>query len=351
MPAPVRVVLFGNSYAERVQLPALRAAGGNQVIGIAGHDPEKAARTAAEWNIGRSTGQWRELLDLRPDLVLISTPVDLHAPMVRAALAAGANVLCEKPFALDATEALELADLARQSGKLAVLDHQLRWNPYRRKLRTLLQQGYVGELQHVRFDLVLDNPGYFERPFSWWFQAERGGGVLGALGSHLIDGVLWMLGPVESVRARLRTYVKSRADSNGVERRVSADDHAELWLQLASGVDVSLTTAVSAPGASRFLIEACGSLGTLRLDLEDDLIGGLHGQPMEPIAVEGGTPTSDERGPFAALEPLLLAEVLDAVRAGKAELEGAASFDDGVECMRIIDAARRSAKGGSRVRL
>jgi predicted dehydrogenase len=354
MPSPVRVVILGNSFARRIQLPALELAGGNVVVGIAGHDEQKAAETAAEWSIPHSTGDWRALLDLEPDLVLVSTPVDLHAPMVRAALEVGANVLCEKPFALDVPEAEELAQLARASGKLALIDHQLRWNPLRRKLREIVQEGFVGAPYHARMDIVVDNPAFLDRPFGWWFQAERGGGVLGALGSHILDGLQWMLGPVESVRARLKTFVAERTDQEGRRRKVTADDFAELWLTLENGMEVSVTTSVSLPGASRFLIEVCGSDGTLRLDLEDDLIGGAHGAAMEPLeastgSLGDGAPELVAAGPFAVHAPAFLRDVIGAVSRGESELSGAASFDDGVACMRVMEAARRSARGGTRV--
>jgi predicted dehydrogenase len=355
MASPVRIVLLGNSFARRIQLPALQLAGGNTVVGIAGHDGEKAAETAAEWSIPHSTGDWRELLALQPDLVIISTPVDLHAPMVRAALDAGANVLCEKPFTLDVNEAEELAGLAARSERLALVDHQLRWNPCRRKLRELVAAGYIGVPYHVRMDIVVDNPAFLDRPFGWWFQAERGGGVLGALGSHVIDGLQWMFGPVETVRARLKTFVAEREDSEGRRRNVTADDHAELWMTLESGLEASVTTSVAMPGASRFLIEVCGSEGTLRLDLEDDLIGGAHGAAMEPIELPS-PPASAEvlgleaAGPFAVHAPAFLGAVVGAVARGETTLPEAATFEDAVACMRVLEAARRSSRGGTRVR-
>ena len=92
MANPVRIVLFGNSQAEAVQLPALNHIGGNEVVGIAGYDAEKAAATAENWGIGRSTSNWRELLELDPDLVIVTTPVNLHYEMTRAALDAGHEV-------------------------------------------------------------------------------------------------------------------------------------------------------------------------------------------------------------------------------------------------------------------
>ena len=96
---PVRIALFGNSFGARIQLPALAWAGGNRVIGVAGLDLGKARETADAWRIPRATADWRTLLEEAPDLVLVSTPVDLHQEMTLAALESGAAVLCEKPFA------------------------------------------------------------------------------------------------------------------------------------------------------------------------------------------------------------------------------------------------------------
>lgn len=353
MPSPVRVALIGNSFAEAIQLPALRYVGGNEVIGLAGGDGAKARATADRWGIPVATDDWNELLGLTPDLVIVSTPVDLHYPMARAALECGAAVLCEKPFTLSVEEAVDLAERAR--GRLALIDHQLRWNPTRRKLRELLSAGFVGDVFHVRSDLVLDNPAFLQRPFGWWFDAARGGGALGALGSHLVDNVMWMFGPIAAVEAHLAAHVAQRADASGALHEVTADDTAELRLELVSGLVVQLTTSVVMPGASRWLLEVCGSEGTLRLDLDCDLVGGRHGEDMRQLDPETPLPDPsefgmDQGGAFAACEPLYLKDVISAVARGATELSEAATFTDGVACMRVLDAARRSsAAGGTRV--
>jgi len=353
MSSPVRVALIGNSFAEAIQLPALRYAGNNEVIGLAGGDGAKARATADRWGIPVATDDWTQLLELAPDLVIVSTPVDLHYPMARAALESGAAVLCEKPFTLNVEEAADLAERAR--GRLALIDHQLRWNPTRRKLRELLREGFVGEVFHVRSDLVLDNPAFLERPFGWWFDAARGGGALGALGSHLVDNVMWMFGPIAAVQANLAAHIPRRVDANGALRDVTADDTAELRLELESGLVVQLTTSVVMPGASRWLLEVCGREGTLRLDLDCDLVGGRHGEDMHQLDPETLLPDPsefgmDRGGAFAACEPLYLKDVIDAVARGAVELPEAASFLDGLACMRVLEAARRSsAQGGARV--
>jgi predicted dehydrogenase len=345
----VRIALLGNSFAEATQLPALKHAGGNEVIGIAGRNLEKAQATAARWGIPKATDDWRELLTLAPDLVIISTPVDLHFAMAKAALESGAAVLCEKPFTLTVAEAKQLARLA--DGKLALIDHQLRWSPLRRRLRERVRENYVGKVFHVRSDLVIDSPRYLTRPHSWWFEEARGGGTLGALSSHLIDNLIWILGPVASVNAQLSTFIGERENAQGDMQRVTSDDHAELWMRMECGALVSMTTSVVTPGGSRWLVEIAGSEGTMRLDLEDDLIGGKHGEDMHPLADDLKMPDPAEfgmtaSGGFAACEPLFLKDVIAAVAAGQTSIPEAATFQDGVACMRVLEAARYSSSTG-----
>lgn len=354
MSRPVRIAIFGNSFAEKVLLPALAHVGKQEgtaleVVGISGKHEDKARATADRWKIPTATGNWPELFDLEPDLSIIATPVDLHFDMARNALELGSAVLCEKPFALDVPQAQELAELAK--GRLALIDHQLRWSPHRRKIRELIAEGFIGEVLNIRSDLVLENPSFLERPHSWWFEESRGGGVLGALASHMIDGLQWMFGPIDSVNARLETHIKSRPDASGQPKPVTADDFAELWMSLESGASVSMTTAVCMPGASRWLMEIAGTQGTLRLDMEDDLIGGRHGEDMAPIHPAHPMPDPasfgmQTSGAFSALSPVYLSEIVRAVARGETHVPEAATFEDGVACMRVLDAARRSSKAG-----
>lgn len=347
----MRTVLFGNSFASRVQLPALRWAGGCEVVGIAGRDAAKAQRTASEWSIPHATADWRELLSLRPDLVLVTTPVDLHREMTLAALERGAAVLCEKPFALDVAQAEELLASAGERG--AWIDHELRWSPHLRRLRSLVREGFLGELWHVSVEMHYPSARFRKRPHGWWFEAERGGGVLGALGSHLVDLVRFVLDGVaiEAVRCDLATYVQERADASGVTRPVTADEEARLTLRLASGARVDIGTSLVLPRRPALEVLFTGSEGHLRLTDGEHLQAARVGGEEEALAVSPPLPSSadfdmPEAGIFGRCLPLFLRDLLSAVRAGTA-LPEAADFADGLAVQEVLDAARRSdAEGG-----
>ena len=347
MSQPVRVAIVGNSFASAVQLPALRWAGNNEVVGIAGADVDKAKKTADKWSIPFATGTWRELLELDPDLFIITTPVDLHAEMVFAALETPAAILCEKPFALTAEQAAPLVEAAE--GRLALIDHQLRWSPWRRKLGELILEGFLGDPWSARLSMIFGSPSRIDAPYSWWYDADRGGGTLGAIVSHMVDGLVLDLGPVDEVRARLCTYRGERVDPYGELRTVTADEHATLWLRMACGAEVSLESNLMAPAGTGSFVEYVGSEGTLRLVQEEQLAGARHGDELFEIVPDSVPPTPEEmgmpeRGAFARMLPLFLRDVLQTVAEGRTELAGAATFGDGFETQRVLDAARRSAQ-------
>lgn len=360
----LRVALLGNSFARHSQLPALRWARENgaphEVVALAGHDLEKARGAAAEWGIPTVTDDWTSLFasDATPfDLVIVSTPTDLHAPMVGAALESGAAVLCEKPFALDGDEARELTALAR--GKLALIDHQTRWSPWRRAFKAAIAEGIVGTPWAGRVQMRIASLPRLGAPMTWWYDEVRGGGILGALGSHMLDGVVDQFGRrFEEVTARLTTVIQDRPDAEGASVPVSADEEAWLHCVMDDGLPLTVETSIVAFGCERDagggnLLELRGSEGTLRLEGETELVFTPHGEAARELAVDP-LPTCHEygmgsSGMFPRCLPTYLRDVLVAVGEGQTELQGAASFESAVHVMDVMDAARTSHREGRRV--
>jgi predicted dehydrogenase len=81
------------------------------------------------------------------EIVSICTPPDLHAEIAVAALAAGKHVICEKPTALSVAEAEAMLAAAQAApGRLAIMDHELRFHPQRLHMRQLIKEGYIGSV-------------------------------------------------------------------------------------------------------------------------------------------------------------------------------------------------------------
>src|SRR4051812_18066008 len=190
----IRIGIIGAGFAQSTQIPGFRNCQQAQVVAIASARREHAEEVAREFGIPHVESDWQSLVARDDvDLVSIVTPVVTHYEMTLAALDHGKAVLCEKPMAMDADEARRMTDRASQKGLLALIDHELRFLPGRLKMRELVQRGDLGKIKHAGVLFRADSRADPIRPWNWWSDARQGGGALGAIASHIIDGFRWML--------------------------------------------------------------------------------------------------------------------------------------------------------------
>lgn len=98
----------------------------------------------------RTTADYRGLLaDPDIDAVALATPDGAHHGMALAALEAGKDVFVEKPLALTVAAGRELLERARQTDRILMVDHLLRFHPAVRALSGLVESGALGELQYI----------------------------------------------------------------------------------------------------------------------------------------------------------------------------------------------------------
>jgi predicted dehydrogenase len=184
--------------ADRALLAALRDAAGSELLAIASRDPARARELAARHGVPRVHADYAGLLaDPEVDAVYVPLPNSLHLPWTQRALAAGKHVLCEKPLAMNATEAREMADSARASGRLLMEAAMYRFQP---RMRELVASLAGAEIRHVSASFTFpiaaaDN--YRLRP-------ELGGGALLDVGFYVADVARWLLGEPERVEAAVR---------------------------------------------------------------------------------------------------------------------------------------------------
>ena len=349
----IRVGFIGAGWTERVQIPMFRR-GGLVAQAISSGTPANAQRVAQQLTIPEVYSDWRELIAAPTvDIVSIVTPPHLHAEMAIAALQAGKHVICEKPMARNVAEAEAMLAAAQAApNQLAIIDHELRFHPQRIHLRRLLREGSVGELgaSHLaRRGSARLNP---DLPWGWLSDAERGGGMLGAVGSHLLDMARWLVGRIDHLTAQLQIGHMRRQDpATGSACPVTADDHAHLLLRFANHVQGTITVSSITPGGYGMSITLIGTKGALRLDNQDRLWGaqgdGLHQGQWQPI--ETGFPAADiadlqGKSPFVIASYYLAKRLAEALPAGETLLQEPASFYDGLAVQRYLDAARRSAQ-------
>ena len=346
----MRIGIIGASFAKAAFLPALRHVPGVEVAAIASAREASAAEAARQFGIPAAYGDWRRMLDAhRFDLVCIATPTRQHAPMTLAALEAGAHVLCEKPTAMDAVEARAMLDRAEALGRVHMIDHELRFNPNRRKIRDLIASGAIGHVRHVNVSNIVSAWGDpASRPAGdWWSLASEGGGRLGANGSHQVDLLRWWLGEVAAVDGQVRTMVPDRVDrATGAAWRADADDLCHFTLEMAAGALVQVFISAVARHALDNTTQVLGSEGTIILEnASEKLRIARAGGAFEEIQVE------DPNAALAGLNPGiwnvsvvgLLRELVDAIREGRRPREGA-TFHDGWRNQLVLDAVVRSSR-------
>ena len=355
----VGVGIIGTGFARTTQLPGWAACEGARVVAVASGRRENAEAAAREFGIPFVGSDWREVLARGDvDLVSIVTPPVTHAEMTLAALGAGKAVLCEKPMAMDAGETARMCEAARASGALALLDHELRFLPARRLMREMIQGGEVGRVRHAKFLFRADSRAVADRPWSWWSDERAGGGALGAIGSHAVDALHWLLGTrVSHVSAALAAHVEERPDpESGEPRRVTADDEASLLVNFADGGAAERATGVvsismAEAGRPEHTVEVFGTQGALRLDgagrLSRARVGGGEWQAVEtevaPLA--GGLRDNEWSRGFT----VFAREIVKALGEGRTNVEGAATFEDGHGTQLVLDAARAAHASGCRV--
>ncbi len=343
---PIRVGIIGTGFARSTQVPVFRALPGVEVVSIASAHRERAEALAGELGILHFTGDWRQVVKHpQVDLVCISTPPHLHHEMALAALQGGKAVLCEKPTALDAAEAEVMWLAAEQRGNLALLDHQLRFLPARQRMRELVQSGELGAIHHARVHYRGDNRASPDRPWDWWSDVARGGGLLGALGSHAVDALRFVLErEPQEVLGVLATHVGTRPDATGEPRVVTSDDEAQALLSFGGGLTAAMSLSAVEPGPPLHVLEVFGSRGGLRVEGLALWRSEVGGHTWEPVAL----PAPEPLPPAVAASEwshgfwLYARAIAEALRSGSRTLAGAASFEDGWRNQRVLDALRRS---------
>jgi predicted dehydrogenase len=319
--------------------PFIRAADGVELVGVVTRSPRRRAELAREYPDVPAYDSLDDLLAAGVDAVTITTPPQTRRELVLAAVAAGAHVVADKPFAPTAAGGRELDRAARRAGVALNVYHNRRWDADIRTLAGVLARGDVGELWRVESRLDFDDPGTLE--------AGPAGGLLRDIGSHLVDQVLWLLGPARRVYADLD---RIELAEGGV-----TDCGFTIAITHAGGVRSHLTSSKLNRIEAREL-RAYGSAGSYAASgtdvqaqaifsgLRPQVLGAAWGYEAEDrwgrlATSSGSVPVPSERGAYQDFYSQFAA----AVRGDAAFPVPAA---EAVHTLEVLDAARASADEG-----
>jgi predicted dehydrogenase len=370
----LRVALIGHAFMGAAHSQAWRTAphffdlplGVEQAV-LVGRDPDRTDRAARRLGWQESTADWRRTVERDDiDIIDICTPGDTHAEIALTALAAGKHVLCEKPLANTLDEAERMAAAARAAsdrGIRSMVGFTYRRVPALKLARTLIADGRIGRVRHVRAQYLQDWLADAAVPISWRLERERAGsGALGDIGSHIVDLAQYLAGErLTGVSALLETFVPQRPlPEGGGTGTVTVDDAAVFTSRLEGGGLAVFEATRCAPGRKNALrIEINGDRGSIAFDFEDMNV--LHvldgGGPSATAGFRRVLATEPDHPYIAAWWPPghglgyehgFTHQVVDLVDAIARNTDPEPSFTDALQVQRVLHAVEHSAAHDAR---
>lgn len=299
----IGVAVAGTGFIGPVHVEALKRLG-VRITGILGSRPQKSEAARRSLGLPHAYLDYEEILsDDSVQAVHLAVPNVLHYDMARRALRAGKHVMCEKPLAMNATQAAELVRLAEETGLHAGVCYNIRFYPLNMEARERIQSGSVGKVFSVVGRYVQDWLLY-DTDYNWRVLAEQGGALrsVSDIGTHWMDLITSMTGlHVEAVFADLRTvhvvrrrpigevetFSGAAADPEAtVDVPITTDDSGCVILRFEGGAQgVMWVSQVTAGRKNALRWEIAGSNEALAWDSErpNELWIGHRGRPNEVL--------------------------------------------------------------------
>ncbi|HUG43863.1 MAG TPA: Gfo/Idh/MocA family oxidoreductase [Acidobacteriota bacterium] len=308
-------------------IPALQAGTRTEVAAIASRDGKAARKAAADLGIPVAYGSYEELLD-DPQVEAVYNPLPnhLHAPWSVRAAEAGKHVLCEKPLALTAREAAELAERVRPTGVLVQEAFMIRFHPQWIQSMEWIHSGRLGRLWSIQCHFSYDNPD----PSNIRNVRQFGGGGLLDIGCYAVFASRWAFRSEPK-----RVFAISEDDP-----KFRVDRLASAVLEFDSG------HAVFTVGTQMFRaqgIQFVGSNGSLQIEVP------FNAPPDRPCRILLDEDASADRSPEVVEFPICDQFTLQGDRFSRAalgEVEPILSLEDSIANMAVLDALAASAESG-----
>ena len=242
---------------------------------VFGQEFENPQMFADNWGWQNAATKWEDVVQ-SPEIGLVDivTPNFAHAPVAKAAIAAGKHVACEKPVAGTLSDAREMAEAATKAGVKTFVWFNYRRCPAVSLAHQLVKSGRLGAIRHVRATYLQDWAGE-SVPLAWRFDKKlAGSGAHGDLNAHIVDMTRFVTGQeiTEICGAIAETFIKQRAiigDPNGAMGDVTVDDTVLFLARFSGGAVASFEAARQATGnLNRNGFEINGTKGSIKFDFE-----------------------------------------------------------------------------------
>lgn len=350
----VKIGIIGTGVGIRTHFNGFKLVEEAEVIAICGSSLERSKEFADKFNIPIACANYKELCDIEDlDLVCITSPNRFHYDAVKYAISKEKHIVCEKPVSDNIEEVRSLSNSIKAYSKIAVVDHQLRFNPYIQKIKEIINKNILGEIYSVK----LDQKGIgFADPnveWSWSFDGKEGGGVRLAMASHFNDLIQFWFGQrkIINVTGYLNPVTKERKDKSGILRQVDASTLCTAFINFDNELNVIYSINAGSYMGSYFNINIFGTKGEITFSLQDKLNIYYRDNVGNKKIVEIQNVFEDEKankvsifsGSFRYFAPL----IVEAIQTKNYSLlDNAAKFEDALYNIKLLDDIKRSANCG-----
>ena len=201
-----RVAVVGAGYFGQFHYDAWSRMPDCDLVGLCTRSGKGAAETAETYGVAQTFTDLAQMIDAaRPDLVDVTSPPETHFEAIRTLAPKVPWIICQKPFCRDPQEAAAAIEIAEANGARIVIHENFRFQPWYRRIKSMLDEGRVGHVYQATFRL---RPGDGQGPDAYlsrqpYFQAMPRF-LVHETGVHWIDTFRYLLGEVTAVSAELR---------------------------------------------------------------------------------------------------------------------------------------------------
>ena len=228
-----------------------------------------------------------------------------------------------------------------------MIDHELRFNPNRKKIKDFIFSNKLGKIHHINITNISNSwldPS--SRPeYDWWSLSERGGGRMGANGSHQVDLLRWWCGEVKSVFGQSLTIVKDRIDKKNNHRWIAtADDLSYFSLEMKNGILANVFISGVASHNLGNKTQIFGTEGSIILeDKNEEIFFATRNSEFTKLFYEDPNITLKgiNKGIWNVSVVSLLQELVSAIKESRS-LNHGSTFEDGLKNQIIVDAVKES---------
>jgi predicted dehydrogenase len=315
-----------------------------EFVGVCRKGPELLQKIKDDWGFQVASEDYRDVIAAGMDICLVASPHGLHHEHTKAALDAGAHVLCEKPFTVDPADAWDLVRTGRAKDRHLLVGYGWNYLPWTREAKRQMDEHGIGEIEASALQMasvtreLLANLGAYPGAApetipeqSTWTDLRNGGGYGQAQLTHALGVALWLTGLRGEAAFAL---MKAELDA-------PVEHHDAVVIRYANGSIGTMAGGSNHTGAlgNRHELEfrAIGSEGEFAIDLHRDYLWlwRTDGYEYKPD-LEDGAFSYNCDGPPNTLVDLALGKDVDNCSPGEL----------GARTVEILDAAYRSVASG-----